>query len=155
MDVYEFNAEIKKHDNMDAAFIEFPYDTEKEFGTKGQIKVLATFDGYEYRGSLAKMGNYCHVLGLTQKTRNAIGKKPGDTVHVILKKDEEPRIIEIPEDLIKHFEVNKEARDFFDTLSYTNRKKYMQWITSAKKSETRNKRLKDTIYMLSNKVKQP
>lgn len=155
MKTYEFNAEIIKHDSIDAAFIEFPYDVEKEFGIKGQVKVHVIFDDYEYRGSLVKMGHHCHCVGLTQKVRNAIGKKTGDTVHVILKKDDKPRIIEIPEDLQKYLEENKEAKNFFDTLSYTNKKKYVEWIISAKKDETRDKRIRDTINMLLSKTKQP
>ncbi|MHB1392863.1 MAG: YdeI/OmpD-associated family protein [Clostridia bacterium] len=153
MKKYEFDAEIKKQPSIDAAFIEFPYDVEKEFGVKGQVKVLATFDGCEYRGSLAKMGHNCHMLGITQKVRASIGKNPGDIVHVILKKDEEPRIVEIPEDFRQLLEENEQALGFFETLSYTNRKEYVQWITSAKKAETREKRVKDTIVMLLNKVK--
>lgn len=155
MKVYEFDAEIKKQDFIDAAYIEFPYDVEKEFGVKGQVKVYATFDGHEYRGSLAKMGHSCHILGITQKIRAAIGKNPGDIVHVVLKKDDEPRIIEIPEDFKKLFEENRQAMDFFNTLSYTNRKEYVQWINSAKKAKTREKRLNESIKMLLNKVKRP
>lgn len=155
MKVYEFDAQIRKHDSIDAAFIEFPYDVEKEFGTKGQVKVMATFDGYAYRGSLAKMGHACHVLGMTQKVRSSIGKQPGDTVHVILERDEEPRTVEIPEDLQGFFNGNKEAREFFDTLSYTNQKEYVQWIVSAKKQETREKRGRDAIGMLLGKIKRP
>lgn len=45
MKKYEFDALIQKHDSIDAAFIEFPYDVLEEFGTKGQVKVKAVFDG--------------------------------------------------------------------------------------------------------------
>lgn len=153
MKVYEFDAEIIKHEDIDGAYIEFPYEVEKEFGTKGRVKVLATFDGYEYQGSLANMGHTCHILGITQKIRKEIGKQPGDTVHIVLKKDEAPRVAEIPEDLIKLLEDNQEAKSFFETLSYTNKKEYVQWITSAKKAETREKRLIKALEMLSNKEK--
>lgn len=90
MKEYEFDAALLKHEDMNAAFIEFPYDVEKEFGTKGRVKVYVTFDGVEYRGSLVKMGHHCHILGVTQKIRKEINKNPGDTVQVILKKDIEP-----------------------------------------------------------------
>lgn len=155
MKLYEFDAEIKKQDSIDATFVEFPYDVEKEFGVKGQVKVWATFDGYEYRGSLAKMGHSCHMLGMTQKVRAEIGKKPGDTVHVILRKDDEPRIVEIPEDFRKLLEENAEALSFFNTLSYTNQKTYAEWIASAKRAETREKRLKEAVEKLLNGVKRP
>jgi hypothetical protein len=155
MEIYEFDAEIIKHKAINAAFIEFPFDVEKEFGTKGQVKVHVTFDGFEYRGSLANMGYPCHCLGLTQAIRKAIGKQPGDTVHVILKKDDATRNIDIPEDFMKQLVGNSAAYDFFKTLSYTNRKEYVRWITGAKMAETRDKRLNNAISMLLNKVKQP
>ena len=155
MKIYEFDAVIKKQEDIDGAFVEFPYDVEKEFNIKGQVKVKATFDGYEYRGSLAKMGHHCHCLGITQKIRKEINKQPGDTIKVILQQDNEPRVVEIPEDLNNMFQENSRAKDFFQTLSYSNKKKYVDWIVSAKKIETRDKRLKDTIEMLLNKVKQP
>jgi len=155
MKVYEFDAVIHKHPDLDAAFIEFPYDVEQEFGTRGQVKIVATFDGYEYRGSLAKMGHPVHRLGLTKEVRTAIGKNHGDTVHVILKKDEEPRIVEVPEDFGKRLDLNPDAKVYFEGLSYTHRKEYVRWITEAKKQETREKRLQQAIEMLLEKVKHP
>ncbi len=155
MKVYEFDALIHKHSNLDAAFIEFPYDVEKEFGTKGRVKVIVTFDGYEYRGSLAKMGHPVHCLGLTKEVRTAIRKNHGDTVRIILKKDEEPRIVEIPEDFSKQLDQNPNAKAYFEGLSYTHRKEYVRWITEAKKQETRETRLQKAIQMILNQVKHP
>lgn len=155
MKTYKFNAEIKKHPSIDATFIEFPYDVKEEFGVKGQVKVIATFDGYEYRGSLAKMGHHCHMLGITQKIRKEIGKGPGDTVGVILRKDDQERVINLPEELEIALTQNPKAKQFFDTLSYTNKKEYVQWISSAKKQETKEARLQKAIEMLLNNVKRP
>jgi hypothetical protein len=155
MKIYEFDALIQKHPDLDATFVEFPYDVEKEFGTKGQVKVLVTFDGYEYRGSLAKMGHPCHRLGLTKQVRNAIGKHPGHSVHIVLKKDEEPRVVEIPDDFGKLLDLNPPVRAYFEGLSYTHQKEYVRWITEAKKAETRERRLKKAIEMLRENVKHP
>jgi hypothetical protein len=155
MKIYEFDAVIQKHPDLDAAFIEFPYDVEQEFGTKGQVKVLATFDGYEYRGSLAKMGYPVHRLGLTKEIRNAIEKSWGDTVHVTVKKDEAPRIVEIPDDFGKLLDQNPEVKAYFEGLSFTHRKEYVRWIVEAKKQETRENRLQKAIEMLREKVKHP
>ncbi|HPN33868.1 MAG TPA: YdeI/OmpD-associated family protein [bacterium] len=155
MKSYEFDAVIQKHPGLDAAFIEFPFKVEKEFGVKGRVKVVATFDGHEYRGSLVKMGLPCHWLGLTQQVRTAIGKNPGDSVHVVLRKDEEPREVEIPADLGRLLDENPRAKRWFDELSYTNRKEYVRWIEGAKKKETRDQRLLKTIGMLLEQVKHP
>lgn len=148
MKIYEFDAEIIKQELIDGAFIEFPYDVEKEFGVKGQIKVKVTFDNYEYRGSLVKMGHHCHCLGITQKIRKAINKQPGDKVHVVLIEDNEVRIVEIPKDFKNLLEANKTAKSYFESLSYTNKKKFVDWILSAKKVETRERRLRESMAML-------
>lgn len=155
MKTYKFKAEIKKHPDINAAFIEFPYSVEEEFETKGQVKVHVEFDGHPYRGSLAKMGYHCHCLGVTQEMRKAIGKEPGEVIEVVLRKDEAPRVVEIPQDLAELLEKNPQAKELFDKLSYTHRKEYVNWVTEAKKAETRERRLLKTIDMLTNGEKHP
>lgn len=149
MKVYEFDATIIKVENMDAAYIDFPYDVEKEFGARGQVKVKASFDGVEYRGSLAKMGHNCHRLGMTKAIRKEINKGSGDTVHVILVKDDAPRVVRVSEDLRAQLDKNDAAKSNFEKLSYTNQKKITEWIKSAKKEETRERRVRESIVMLT------
>jgi hypothetical protein len=153
--VYEFDGRLKKHDYLDATYIEFPYDVEKEFGTRGQVKISARFDGIEYRGSLAKMGHHCHRVGVTQSVRKKIGKHPGDLVHVVLRKDDRPRVVDIPPELKEVLSVHPDIAAFFDTLSYTHRKEYARRIAEAKKEETRQRRLNKAVEMLRNEIKQP
>ncbi|WP_041140320.1 DUF1905 domain-containing protein [Beduini massiliensis] len=82
--LYLFDAMILKVPDMDGAYIEFPYDVKKEFN-KGRVKVEATFDGYLYLGSLVRMKTPRHIIGLRKDIRKAIGKQPGDIVHVTIK----------------------------------------------------------------------
>lgn len=81
--IYKFEAEIKKVPDIDGAYIEFPYDVKTEFG-KGRVKVLATFDGEPYEGSLVKMKTPCHIIGIRKEIRAKIGKQPGDTIKVTI-----------------------------------------------------------------------
>lgn len=154
MDKIAFSATIEQNKEMNAAFVKFPFDTEKLFGTKGQVKIVATFDGIaEYRGSLANMGQGCHVLGLTKEIRKKINKNFGDKVNVELIRDLQERTVVIPNDAQALLDANRDAKDFFDTLSYTNRKEFIVWIESAKKDETRAKRLAEFFVKLKNKKK--
>ncbi len=155
MKEYKFDAVILKKEGMNATFIEFPYDVEKEFGVKGQVKVQATFDGVPYRGSLAKMGHHCHILGVTQKIRKEIGKSAEDTIHVVLKQDTEPRIVEVPQDFAELLDKYPEAKKLFDSMSYTHKKEYVRWIEEAKRHETRQRRLQKSLTMLMDKIKHP
>ncbi len=81
--VYEFEAEIQKVPDINGAYVEFPFDVKEEFG-KGRAKVKATFDGYDYEGSLVKMKTPCHIIGIRKDIREAIGKQPGDLIKVTI-----------------------------------------------------------------------
>lgn len=149
---YKFKATILQNGTMNAAYVEFPYSVEDEFGMKGQVKVKVLFDGkVEYRGSLAKMKSDCHILGLTQDVRKQLNKGFDDEVSVELWQDLEERIVEIPNDVIALFEENEEAFSKYEKLSYTHRKEYMKWIEEAKKEETREKRKIKMLEMLLSK----
>lgn len=140
---------------IDAAFVSIPFDVEEVFGTKGHVKVKALFDGQPYRGILANMGTGCHVIIVRKDIREAIRKKVGDTVTVEIEEDLQERIVDLPEDLKKLLTKNTKAKTFFDSLSYTNRKEYAGWISGAKKTETRKRRLKETIAKLLKGMKNP
>jgi len=65
------------------------------------------------------------------------------------------KTIRLPEDLEAVLKKNKKAADFFNTLSFTNRKEYVEWIVTAKREETRMQRIKDSIERLGKEWKNP
>ena len=69
--------------------------------------------------------------------------------------DPKTKTIRLPEDLEKLLKKNKKANTFFDSLSFTNKKEYVEWIVTAKRDETRNERLKGTIERLEKSWKNP
>ncbi len=150
-----FKARIERPDQGSGAFVSLPFDVEKEYGTRGHVKVKAWFDGYPYRGIAANMGTGCHILIVRKDVRAAIGKDIGDKVTVELEHDTEERVLEVPKPLEKALAKSAKARKFFDSLSFTNRKEYCQWISSAKREETREKRLASTIEKLLAGKKNP
>lgn len=152
MKKYNFNAKIESTGT--GTYILFPYDTEKEFGTRGRVPIQATFDGVPYTGSLIKYGQPQHMLGILKGIREQIGKQPGDTISVELWRDEAERTLEIP----AAFESAMKKAGLllaFEKLSYTHRKEYCRWITEAKKEETRSARLTKAIEMLKKGIKTP
>ena len=129
------------------AFVEVPFDVEEAFGSK-KPKVKAMIEGVPYRGLLVRMGGPSHMLIILKGIREQIGKTFGDEVTVTVEPDTEPRLIEIPKDLMKELKKDKEAKIFFDKLSYTHQKEYVRWVEEAKKEETRQNRIVKTIEML-------
>ena len=129
------------------AYVEVPFDVEAAFGSK-RPKVKALIEGIPYRGTLMRMGTECHILGILKDIREQIGKTFGDEVTVTIEPDTEPRLIELPKDLLKELRKEKDAKAFFDKLSYTHQKEYVRWVEEAKKEETRQSRILKTIEML-------
>ena len=79
----KFSAVIIQNKDMDAAYVEVPYDIKQLFG-KGRLLVNASFDGIPYKGQVVKMGTPCYIIGVTKQIRRQIGKNFGDIVEVVL-----------------------------------------------------------------------
>jgi hypothetical protein len=150
---YKFKAKIEAGDGG-GAYVLFPYDTEKEFATRARVPVKATLNGVLYTGSLMKYGHPLHMLGVSKAIREQTGKGPGDTIEVVVWKDEEVRTVEVPAQFEKLIE-KEGLLPVFKKLSYTHRKEYCRWITEAKRDETRSRRLEKAIEMLKKGVRTP
>lgn len=60
------------------------------------------------------------------------------------------KTIETPKDLTKAFKKAK-VLTYFDSLAFSHRKEYIQWIESAKKEETRTRRIEQAVDKLLDK----
>ncbi len=69
--------------------------------------------------------------------------------------DFEKRLVVPPAELGSMFLKHKEAQSFFTSLSFTNQKEYVSWIESAKKEETRKRRLDTALEKLLAGKKNP
>ena len=65
------------------------------------------------------------------------------------------RTVSIPEELETVFRKNKNAGVFFDSLSFSNKREYVEWLEQAKRVDTRTKRLESVLEKLSTGKKNP
>jgi hypothetical protein len=82
---FQFNAVIQAGDRG-GAFVLFPFDMPKSFGTSGKVLVQGTIDGVPFTGKLLKYGFPQQFLGILKSVRSQIGKEPGDTITIILRR---------------------------------------------------------------------
>ena len=86
---FEYDEVIHETPDNGEAYVIFPWNIREVFG-KGRVKVHAIFDGIPYDGSIVNMGvkdsqgNICYVIGVLKSIREKIGKKDGDSVHVVI-----------------------------------------------------------------------
>ncbi len=85
------------------------------------------------------------LLPLSAANRAAAGVAAGEEVDVDIVLDVAPREIFSPADLLEALAPENPARELFDDLSYTHRLEWVRWIEDAKKSETRSRRVEQTV----------
>jgi Domain of unknown function (DUF1905)/Bacteriocin-protection, YdeI or OmpD-Associated len=129
-------------------FLPIPFDVEKAFGSKARVPVVGTINGFPFRNSLMPEGDGTHAMAVNKELQKGAKAATGDTVAVVIELDKTPRTVTVPDDLKAILAKHKPAETAFAKLAYSHKKAFLDWIDSAKRPETRVKRLKETIDML-------
>jgi hypothetical protein len=128
--------------------VPIPKDVQAKLGLRGLPKISAVIGGTPYRGSLMPMGDGTYCLGVLKSIQEAAGVGQGDRITVLLELDSAPRTVEAPADLARVLAKDKKAAAAWEKLSFTNKKELAAGLTSAKKPETRERRLKAAVEKL-------
>jgi hypothetical protein len=106
--------------------------------------------------SLISFDDTWSAFGMRQKTE-ADKKKEARTKErpVFDYVDPKTRTVQLPDDFAAALKKHKKQEAFFNSLSFTNKKEYIQWIITAKKEETRNERVKGSVERLAKEWKNP
>ena len=130
-------------------FLILPKDVSAKLPTRGMTTVEGIINGHPFRATLEPDGQKSHWLKVTRKMREAAGAEVGDVVPIEISsvgKEPEPRV---PVDLRKALADAPEARAVWSNITPTARRDWIAWITSAKQSETRARRIDNACEMLS------
>lgn len=106
-------------------------------------------NGHSFRATLEPDGNKSHWLKVNMKMREAADVEVGDIVPLeilAVGKEREPRV---PVDLRKALAAAAEARAVWSDITLMARRDWIHWITSAKRSETRARRIHTACEMLA------
>ena len=137
---YEFDGEIKQLEGkMKWSVIYFPYSVKKEFGTNGRVAVILKIAEHEFEHTLLPSQNG-HYLVYNEFIRRVVQKKLGDSVHILLKKQDGKREIEVPDYFKKVLTENNILDEFLRQPDYIKREQ-INYVEVAKKEETKNNRL--------------
>ena len=141
---YEFDAEIMKLEGkIQWSVFYFPESAVECFGSKGNIPVKITVDGHPFDHTLLSSRNG-HYLVYNEFIRRAVGKDIGDSVHVTLEKDDQPKIFTVPAYLEPIFKDNGVLEVFLKQPDYLKREQVNK-IELAKKEETKTNRIQKLI----------
>lgn len=130
-----------------ATGIEVPSEVVEALGAGRRPPVRVTIEGHSYRSTVARRGER-YLVGVSAANREAAGVAAGDELDVTIALDTEPREQAVPEDLAAALEAEPKAKEFFATLTPTQRGYFVSDVESAKREETRRRRVEKAVAML-------
>jgi hypothetical protein len=130
-----------------AAGIQVPTEVVEGLGQGKKPPVRVTINGHTYRSSIASVGGV-FMVGVTNEFRDLSGVAGGDEVDVEIDLDTEKREVTVPPDLAAALDADADARQFYEGLSYSNKRRIVEPIADAKTPETRQRRIEKSIEKL-------
>ena len=148
-----FRVLLEKYENTEATAITIPFDVKEAFGTRARVPVRGTVNGFPFRSSVFPKGDGRHYMVVNKETRAGAKVKGGETVSVVMERDDEPRTVEPPAELARALKGNKEARAAWEKLSYTHRKEYARSVEEARRPEARRRRVEKAVFELAERTR--
>jgi len=129
-----------------ACFIPLAFDPKAVFG-KVRAPVKVTLNGYTYRSTVAAMGGP-PCVPLRMSHREAAGLEGDETLDVRLELDTDERKVAAPADLLAALSASTRALERWRDLSYTHQREHVEAVESAKKPETRTRRIREAVRLI-------
>lgn len=131
-------------------FLVLPNDASAQLPSRGLVAVEGTLNGVVFKATLEPDGQKSHWLKVDRKLREAAGAQAGDRVTLELAPAAEEPEPQAPADLRKALAAAApEARAVWSDITPMARRDWIHWITSAKRPETRARRVGNACSMLA------
>ena len=130
-----------------AAGFRVPREVVEALGKGKRPPVIVTINGYSYQEHGGRLWRRvpdrrgCRASG-------PAGVTPGDLMEVDLELDTAPREVEVPSDFAAALDAAPEAKSAFESLSYSNKRRFTLSIEDAKTAETRQRRIEKSVAQL-------
>ena len=131
------------------SFLVLPKNASAKLPSRGRTVVEGTINGRSFQATLEPDGQKSHWLKVNRKLREAAGANPGDVVTLEIAPVEREPEQKVPADLRKALAAAPKARALWSDLTPIARRDWIHWITSAKQTETRVRRVASACSMLA------
>jgi hypothetical protein len=153
MDFIKGNFIIEKMEGKGGwSFVLLPFTFDKSKLPFGWIVVKGTIDNYPIKQFKLWPTKYGELfLPIKAEIRKKIKKSEGDTISIEIYPDNSS--YEIPEEFLFCLQDSPPALTYFNSISETSKKQYIDWIYAAKSNGTRIERMSKAIEKLALKKK--
>jgi hypothetical protein len=135
----EFDVLVAKGPGGAWTFLPIPFNVQEVFGTAGRLAAAGTVNGFPFRNSLMPEGDGSHSMIFNKELQAGACAKAGDRVKVVLERDQGERQIATSAELERVLRANEKATVLFAELTFSQKKEYADWISSAKQQATKEK----------------
>jgi translation initiation factor IF-1 len=129
-------------------FLVLPKGASAKLPTRATTTVDGTLNGQSFKAVLEPDGNKSHWLRVPRKLREAAGVRSGDIVTLEITPARDELEAKLPADLRNALAATPKARALWSNITPTARRDWIQWIISAKRSDTRARRIGHACKML-------
>jgi hypothetical protein len=150
---HEFEEVLEADPHTGDLLVLVPFSVAEVYGTKGELPVRTSIEGFPYLGELTPYGDGYHALIVPREVRRAVGKTVGDVLRVALSHDLEERVVPLPDDLAAALADEPTALAFYKKLPQPDQRAYVRYLAGAKRPDERSKRLQETVYRLGQGLK--
>lgn len=127
--------------------LEIPADLVDALGAGKRPRVTVTINHHSWKTRVAIMRSR-YLIGLSIANRRAAGVATGDVIEAEIELDTQPAVVVEPPDLADALTADPAPRAAYDRLTHSRRRALVHAIDTAKKPETRLRRIEQTISAL-------
>jgi hypothetical protein len=141
---------------MDWTFLRLPKEASDALPSRGMVSIEGTFNGVPFAATLQPDGEGGHWLRVEAELQRAARATTGDEVRLEIGPATAELEPEVPDDLQAALAIAPtDATKTWADITPAARRDYVAWILSAKKDETRAKRIAVAVDKLSRGERRP
>src|SRR5882672_6764058 len=120
--------------------IRLPFDAQKTWGSRGQIRIKGTINDFAFRTSLFPTGDGHHYMIVNKQMQKGGRVQPGMEAQFRIEPDLEERTVPVSPELERALKESKRLQKYYLNLTPSTRVEIVRVIAGAKQPETRRRR---------------
>ena len=135
--------------------LRLPERASEKLPSRGMVMACGTINGFHFQTPLEPDGEGSHWFEVDKSIRENAGVDAGDTVTLEIEPVSEWPEPTVPADLENALADHPEAQTLWNDITTKAHWEYIRWIRSAKKSETRERRIETACSKLKDGQRRP
>jgi len=140
--------------NLGWVIVRIPFDVEKAWGVRGQLRVKGEINGFAFRGfafrSTASPGRRCHFILVTKTMQKGGMVRSGGAAQFRLEPDLEERKAVVPPELKRALSQVRAVQRWFDSMSQSMRRWFCNQVAQPRSAAARVRRAEQIAELLLN-----